>query len=276
MMARGLGNARRLRLRQLPRPARRAALTFVLAATLAGAAPPLGAGTKAPVVTSAEFAEPTRRYAHAVLGDDVEYAALVLHRSHLKAAPALRSDAVPRLDQIKIRLPLNRVFEDLAPRLVDLDNDGAPEVLVVESDAQMGAQLAIYDADGTKIAATPHIGTRFRWLAPIGAADLDGDGHIEIAYIDRPHLAKTLRIWRFENGALTEVASLPGLTNHRIGEDFITSGIRECGAGPELVTVSANWRRVIVSNLEGGAIRTRDLGAFDPVQRLTPVLNCAQ
>jgi hypothetical protein len=46
------------------------------------------------------------------------------------------------------------------------------------------------------LAATPHIGSANRWLAPIGAADLDGDGRVEIAYVDRPHLARTLRIWR--------------------------------------------------------------------------------
>ena len=41
----------------------------------------------------------------------------------------------------------------------------------------------------------------FTLLAPLGAADLDGDGKIELAYIDRPHLAKILRIWRFDDGA---------------------------------------------------------------------------
>ena len=274
MVVRGLGIARRLRLRQSPRPARPAALTWMLGAILACAAPPFVAATEATIVTSAEFAAPTRRYAHAVLGDDVEYAALILHRSNLNADPALGSHAIMRREHITIRLPLTRVFEDLVPRLVDLDQDGAPEVIVVESDAQKGAQLAIYDASGTKMAATPHIGTRFRWLAPIGAADLDGDGYMEIGYIDRPHLAKTLRIWQFRDGALEPIASTPGLTNHRIGEDFITSAIRDCGQGPEIVTANANWSRIMVSTLEGDQIQTRDIGAFDPKTRLTAALAC--
>lgn len=259
MVAPGLQIARRIPLRQSQRPVRRAALAWMLGATLACAAPPLRAGTEAPIVTSAEFTDPTRRYAHGVLGDDVEYGALVLYRA---GGP------------ITVRLPSSQVFEDLAPRLVDIDADVAPEVMVVISDAQKGAQLAIYDADGTKIAATPHIGTRFRWLAPIGAVDLDGDGHTEVAYIDRPHLAKTLRIWRFRDGALEAVGSTPGLTNHRIGEDFITSGIRDCGQGPEVVTANANWSRIMVSTLTDGQIQTRDIGAFDPVTRLGPALAC--
>jgi hypothetical protein len=46
------------------------------------------------------------------------------------------------------------------------------------------------------LASTPWIGQRFRWLAPVAAADLDGDGAMELAYVDRPHLARTLRVWR--------------------------------------------------------------------------------
>jgi hypothetical protein len=51
---------------------------------------------------------------------------------------------------------------------------------------------------------------------------LNGDGIIEIAYIDRPHLAKELRVWSFVNGDLRPLPRASGLTNHRIGEDFIS------------------------------------------------------
>jgi hypothetical protein len=213
-------------------------------------------------IIEARFTEPTTRYAHGVLGDDVEYGALEL-RVETHGSDEVRT----------IRLPQDRVFEDLSPRLVDIDSDGTPEVVVVESHAQLGAQLAIYDASGTKIAATPHIGTRFRWLAPIGAADLDGDGYTEIAYIDRPHLAKTLRIWRYKEGALTEIASLQGLTNHRIGEDYISGGLRDCGETPALITASADWSRIISVAYNGGWT-TSDLGPFTGRQSLNQALEC--
>ena len=166
--------------------------------------------------------------------------------------------------------PNTVVFEDTAPRLVDLTGDGKPEVITVQSHDRRGAQVAIYQyAEGalSLAAANPFIGTRFRWLAIVGAADLDGDGTPEIAYVDRPHLAKTLRILRFEQLAenrfrLTEVASKPGLTNHRIGEDFITGGIRNCDGLPEMITASANWSRVQASTFGGTSISTRDLGPF--------------
>ncbi len=220
----------------------------------------MGAATDAiaNTITAAHFTEPTTRYPHGVLGDTVEYGAL-----------ELMVDG----EILTVSLPPDRVFEDLAPRLVDIDLDGALEVMIVESQNQTGAQLAVYNALGEKIAATPHIGTRFRWLAPIGAADLDGDGYIEIAYIDRPHLAKTLRIWRFKDGALTEIASLPGLTNHKIGEDFISGGIRDCGNGPEIIVTSADWSSIISVTYKSGWHMT-NIGPLRKRNDLTKALTC--
>ena len=209
--------------------------------------------------THVYFSEPTRRYAHGVLGDDVEWGRLVyVQQGSAAHGPYLFEEFV---------LPPSRVFEDLTPRLYDLDGDGQFEIVAVESEASSGAQLAVYGLRDTrlvKLAATPHIGRANRWLAPLGAADLDGDGAIEVAYIDRPHLAKTLRIWRYRNGALEPVADAPGLTNHRIGWDYITGGIRDCGAGPEIVTASGDWRRLMAARLSVGRIVLRDLGPYSP------------
>ena len=265
--------ARRHPSRARPRSLRRAALAACVGLVVLACAAPVAAQDPWRIV-SAQFAEPTTRYAHAVLGDDVEYARLVIEVE--TAATLGEPKAVLKRGLSTVDLPLTRVFEDIAPRLWDVTGDGLPEVVVIETDMARGAQLAIYDARGTKIAATPHIGQPHRWLAPIGAADLDGDGQIEIAYIDRPHLAKTLRIWRFHRGKLEEVATADGLTNHRIGEGFITSGQRDCGEGAEILTVDADWRRVMASLLREGAIESRDLGPYDPQLGLDPALSCAR
>ncbi|MEO3476436.1 VCBS repeat-containing protein [Phaeobacter sp. CAU 1743] len=215
-------------------------------------------------ILSAEYTGPTTRYAHGVLGDGVEWSGLSLTFAGPNGT-AMR---------VEIELPKDHVFEDLKPRLVDLSLDGrADAVMVVETDMARGAALALYGADG-KIAETPHIGQSNRWLAPIGAADLDGDGHVELAYIDRPHLAKTLRIWRYDGRTLTEVANLPGVTNHRIGQDFITSGIRNCENGPEIVTANASWSRIMASRLTVAGIKTRDIGPFSGTQSVEDALTC--
>lgn len=223
-------------------PARGAALAAGLC--LAGAA--AGAET----IVEATFDGPTTRYGHGILGDAVEFTELVI-----------TTEDWAHRTRYRITLPSDHVFEDLQPRLWDITGDGTPEVVVIETDMALGGSLAVYDQSG-KIAETPHIGRTNRWLAPIAAADLDGDGRVEVAFIDRPHLAKTLRIFEWDVAALVLEAELAGLTNHRIGEDFITGGLRVCGDTPELVTADADWSDVMVTTLRGGAVSTRSIGPF--------------
>ena len=196
----------------------------------------------------ARFEAPTDRYGHAIMGDLPEWGRLCLG---------------PEGDLSCVTLPHDRVFEDIAPRLADVDGDGTPEAVVVEASFGAGAALVVYRYGATlERIATPHIGTRNRWLAPAAIADLDGDGAVELAYIDRPHLAKTLRIWRYEGNTLVPVSAAPGLTNHRIGDPFIEGGLRICGNGPEIVTADARWRNVMVSTLSQGQIETRAIAAY--------------
>lgn len=223
----------------------------------------------APVIEAARYAEPTTRYPHGVLGDDEEWGALVLDVTDCAGC------ADGETGQVVIRLPEARVFEDVAPRLADPDADGLNEVIVVESDRGLGARLAIYDAEGL-VAATPFIGQAFRWLAPVGAADLDGDGRMELAYVDRPHLARTLRVWRLEGGALVELAALPGVTNHRIGETDIAGGIRDCGAGQEIIVADAGWSRLLAVTFDGAGLAARDIGPHDGRASFARALECAQ
>ncbi len=210
-------------------------------------------------IIAARYTDPTDRYPHGVLGDTLEWGALELTLSNGSKR--------------RIVLPRDRVFEDLEPRLADVDLDGDLEVISIESHQLQGARLAIYDASGL-VAANPYIGTRFRWLAPVAIADLDEDGAIEIAYVDRPHLAKILRVWRFSDSRLFQVASLQGVNNHKIGEDFISGGLRDCGAGPEMVVASRNWGSIVSVKLNAAELVARELGTFEGPQSFTTALAC--
>jgi hypothetical protein len=210
-------------------------------------------------VVRAEFREATNRYGHRVLGETPEWGVLHLW--------------VTDDTNVSLRLPHDRVFEDLAPRLVDVTGDGQNEVVVVESHLEQGARLSVYGRHGL-ITATPYIGRKFRWLAPVALADLDGDGAVELAYIDRPHLAQTLRVWRYKGGQLREVTHALGLTNHRIGWAYIIGGLRSCDRGPEMVLATGDWRDVVALRLVNNRLDTRVLGPWLGPASMAAALRC--
>lgn len=110
----------------------------------------------------------TNRYPHGVLGDALEASRLSVES---------RQGKILILD-----LPPNRVFEDLHPRLIDLDGDGRDEIIVVESDMGLGASLAVYGIVEGRLAKrseTPFLGRSNRWLNPLGAGDFNGDGKLD-------------------------------------------------------------------------------------------------
>ena len=230
---------------------------------LAAAFACLASGASAQTIADADYSGPTDRYPHAVLGDDIEYTRLNVTLSDGRTLSAFYENTL--------------VFEDVTPRLWDITGDGVPEVVTIESHEAEGARLVIWglqDGQLRQIARTPFIGTRFRWLAPVGAADMDGDGHIEIAYVDRPHLAKTLRVWRYAPDGFSQVATLPGVTNHRIGEDYITGGLRDCGGGPEMVLADARWRDIVSVTFDGDTLRTEPIARFEGRASVDAQLGC--
>lgn len=234
------------------------------------AAPPDGEiarSSQNPVIAARYFGA-TMAYPHGVLGDEIEAEGLLVHYKKDEKIVCDVTFAGP-----------DRVFEDLTPRLADLDGDGVNEVIAVASHAQQGARLEIYGYPGLGkdfqlLAATPYIGTRFRWLAPVAAFDLDGDGYVEIAYVDRPHLAKTLRVWRYRDGALQPVGKMAGVSNHKIGWPFIVGGFRDCQTEPEMILASADWRNVLAVSFKDQAFKTRRLARYESPDQLNAFLNC--
>ncbi|MCB1961320.1 MAG: VCBS repeat-containing protein [Rhodocyclaceae bacterium] len=164
-------------------------------------------------IAVAWLAAPTARYAHGVLGDALEAGALVVET---RAGERLRFD-----------LPPQRVFEDLALRLVDLDADGRDEIVLVESDLERGASLAVFGVvDGRlqRRAASPFIGRAHRWLNPLGAGDFDGDGRLDLAAVVTPHLGGILRLYRYAPPVLAAFAETRDVSTHAIGSTALAMG----------------------------------------------------
>jgi hypothetical protein len=157
-------------------------------------------------IARAWLAEPTTRYDHGILGDKIEAGSVVIEtRDGKRQAVRLKDDAV---------------FEDLAPRLADLDGNGHDSVVVVKSYLKRGSSLAVIAERKGKyeiIAETPPLGGPYRWLNPAGIADFSGDGKIAIALVRQPHVVGELELWAWRSGDLRKTAVIADAANHLAG-----------------------------------------------------------
>ena len=208
----------------------------------------------ADIRVTARYAAPTDRYRYFALGRAHEFGALFV---------TVRRGADPRVTY-KIALPPDMVFEDTAPRVVDLDADGVPEILVIQSHRQFGSRLVVLQLAGgvpVQSAASPFVGAPNHWLSVIGAGDLDGDGRSEIALIDAPHRLGQLVIYRYADGGLRELSRGQHVTNHRFGAHEILGGVRRCSPSTEMIVARFDWSELLALRLGAdGAITARSLG----------------
>lgn len=197
-------------------------------------------------IRRAWLASPTKRYGHGVFG---------------KAFEAEQVVAIDRLNrQHELRLGLDSVFEDRQARIVDVDNDGVDEIVVVRSYLNRGAALAVIElgTDGLKIAAeTRAIGRPYRWLNPAGFADFDGDAKLDIALVITPHNAGRLEFWHYDGRNLSRRMTLQGFSNHVMGSTIQRMSVARDFDGDgaaELVLPASDRYSLRVISFKGGKV----------------------
>ncbi|WP_417798592.1 hypothetical protein [Terasakiella pusilla] len=157
-------------------------------------------------ITQARFSLPTDSYDHCVLGDCTEY----------KAVEAILEDGY----MLSFRLTDDSVFEDVTPRLVPMGLNGKKAILTIRSYPETGAALVLLEVRGGKLKITAEsapIGTAHRWQNPIGAADFDRDGKIEIASVHTPHLHGVLTLYERRGKKLVIDKQAQAFSNHQPG-----------------------------------------------------------
>ena len=165
-------------------------------------------------VRRAWLVQPTDRYDHGVLGDLIEAGALKVQ---------LRDGR-----EMVYELGDQYVFEDLTPRLADMDGDGLDEIILVRSSLSEGAAVSVYRIGERQIeqfAVSPSIGLAYRWLNPIGAGDFDADGEMDIAVVETPHLGKTLVIYGREVSQLKSIGRADGYSTHSMGSTVLKMAV---------------------------------------------------
>ena len=185
-------------------------------------------------IRRAWYARPTRRYAHGVLGDGVEAGSLVVVTSS-----GSRFEAI---------LPDDQVFEDITPRIADLDGDGSNEVITIRSSESGGAAVAIFgmtDTGLTLLGASSENGRANRWLNIAGLVP-HPDGALTLYGVRTPHIGGKLFSLDFRNATVSEHNDIAtDVSNHIIGSrELAMSAVGRFGNRIELILPSQDRKRL--------------------------------
>jgi len=197
----------------------------------------------------AQFAMPTEKYSHGILGDKIEAGQLVVV-----------------VDSVfyELTLPGEFVFEDISPRLYDVDGDTELEFITIRTNISQGAGIAIYkiiDEQLVEYAFVPEIGTTYRWLNIVAIDDLDNDGIVELVWIQTPHIGGILKAAKIKAGTLKVLAEKAQYSNHAIGERNLCLSILTVQFNQKVFYVPNQSRNKIV----GFTFKNNELEVFEEI-----------
>jgi hypothetical protein len=215
---------------------------------------------------------PRSDYRHGAFGKIDDAGAVTIAEKQPLAGVSTQVRAVPSKTST-IESGPDAVFEDIEPRLADLDGDGTPEIVAVKSYLDKGSALVVIgkrDGEWKRLAETAPIGARHRWLAPAAIADFDDDGKPDIAFVRTPHLQGVLQLWGWTDGKLALKHEAAGYSNHVFGSTALdnAAAVDLDGDGrPELVIATVDRKALAVLSFKGGIKELRRIPLPSPAGR---------
>lgn len=183
-------------------------------------------------IRKAWYGQPTDRYGHGVLGDAIEGGSLVAE------------DAEGGI--LEFTLPESQVFEDITPRIHDLDFDGANEVVTIRASQTGGAAVVVFgirDGALVEIAASAENGQRNRWLNIAGILPEPDQDRSAIYFIRTPHINGRLNALVVGQNAIEDTdLRMNDFSNHVIGSRVLDLSSFKVGNNPQLFIPSQDRR----------------------------------
>ncbi len=155
----------------------------------------------------AVLSDPTDRYAHSVLGDDLEAGSITVLEPGEEGAEAAG----------RIFAESGGVFELVSPLWFEGPN-GEELLAITESVTGRGSRVAVYAPGGGLVTSGPFIGEAQKWRHLLAAGPFGPGGEVEIAAIRTPHVGGVVEFYGVDTsaGELKVAATRPGYNSHRI------------------------------------------------------------
>ncbi|MDP9478857.1 MAG: hypothetical protein M3R38_24785 [Actinomycetota bacterium] len=196
----------------------------------------------------AVLTEPTGRYVHGVIGDDLEAESITVLEptdAGLEVAGRLFAES-------------GGVFELVSPLWFE-GPDGRELLAVTESAEGQGSRIAVYDPEEGLLAAGSFFGEPQRWRHLLAAGPFGPNGEVEIAAIRTPHIGGMVEFYGIDAqaGELRIAATQPGYSSHTIYSrnlDAARAGDLDGDGAFELLVPSQDGTELgAVRRVEGGA-----------------------
>ena len=189
---------------------------------------------------------PTGRYDHGVLGDAIEAESITLIDTNPEPHVSLKIDILPPA-----------VIEGVVPIWADITGDGQREIIVTLTSPGVGAQIAVLNENGERIASGPPIGQGYRWRNQLAVAPTAPDAGLEFVDVLTPHIGGVVEFYQLSGSELQVLAQFPGYTSHVIGSRNLDMALAGDFDGDQKVEVLLPDQ----SRTELGAVRRTADGA---------------